>query len=113
MTTDAVIDSGLRLAEFSEETAKILKRHLPSTANRNNPIDVIGDARADRYTAALNATFNDQDVNAVFVILTPQSMTDIERIASEISSVSRDYDKPILHDLSTFLKISLSDNIIF
>jgi acetyltransferase len=95
LTTDAVIHSGLRLAHFSEETARLLKRHLPSTANRNNPIDVIGDARADRYNAAMSATFKDDDVDAVFVILTPQSMTDIDLIAREVAKVSSHYDKPV------------------
>ena len=95
LTTDAAIQTGLRLARFSEVTAKHLKRHLPSTANRNNPIDVIGDARADRYSAAMSATFKDGDVDAVFVILTPQSMTDIDLIAREVAKVSSHYDKPI------------------
>jgi acetyl coenzyme A synthetase (ADP forming)-like protein len=95
LTTDAAIHSGLKLAQFSEETAKQLKRALPSTANRSNPIDVIGDARADRYNAAMSATFKDDDVNAVFVILTPQSMTDIDLIAREVAKVSSHYDKPV------------------
>ncbi len=95
LTTDAAIHSGLRLAQFSEATAKHLKRYLPSTANRNNPIDVIGDAKADRYNAAMSATFKDDDVDAVFVILTPQSMTDIDLIAREIAKVSSHYDKPV------------------
>lgn len=95
LTTDAVIHNGLRLAQFSEKTDKYLKRHLPSTANRKNPIDVIGDARADRYNAAMSASFEDEDVDAVFVILTPQSMTDIDLIAREVAKVSSHYDKPV------------------
>ena len=95
LTTDAAIKTGLKLAQFSEDTAKYLKRHLPSTANRSNPIDVIGDARTDRYNAAMTATFRDEDVDAVFVILTPQSMTDIDLIAREVAKVSSHYDKPI------------------
>ena len=95
LTTDAAIHSGLKLAQFSEETAKQLKRTLPSTANRSNPIDVIGDARADRYNAAMSASFKDDDVDAVFVILTPQSMTDIDLIAREVAKVSSHYDKPV------------------
>ena len=44
LTTDEAIKTGLKLAKFSEETTKKFKRSLPSTANINNPIDVIGDA---------------------------------------------------------------------
>ena len=95
LTTDAAVSSGLKLAKFSEQTTRILKRALPSTANLNNPVDVIGDARADRYTAAIQAAFEDEDVEGVFVILTPQSMTDIDTIASEIVKIAEGQGKPI------------------
>ena len=95
LTTDAAIHDGLKLASFSDETTEILKKNLPKTANINNPVDVIGDARADRYNIALSAAFKDPAVDAVFVILTPQSMTDIDLIAREVAKVSSHYDKPV------------------
>lgn len=95
LTTDAAISSGLKLAKFSEETTKVLKKALPSTANIKNPVDVIGDARADRYTAAIQAAFDDEDVAGVFVILTPQSMTDIDNIAEEVTKIAEGQTKPI------------------
>jgi len=95
LTTDASIKEKLRLSKFSEETTKKLKRYLPSTANIKNPVDVIGDARADRYNAAISAAFADNNVDGVFVILTPQSMTDIDLIAKEIAEVAKGQDKPI------------------
>lgn len=95
LTTDAAISRGLKLAKFSEETTKVLKKALPATANINNPVDVIGDARADRYTAAIEAAFDDEDVDGVFVILTPQSMTDIDNIALEVTKIAEGQTKPI------------------
>jgi len=96
LTTDASIQNGLKLAIFSDETTQILKKNLPVTANIKNPVDVIGDARADRYNIALSAAFKDPEVDGVFVILTPQSMTEIDLIAREIAKVSSHYDKPVL-----------------
>jgi len=95
LTTDSAIREGLKLAKFSEETIKNFKRYLPSTANINNPVDVIGDARADRYDAALKGAINDPSVAGIFVILTPQSMTNIEEIANEVVKVAKETDKPI------------------
>jgi acetate---CoA ligase (ADP-forming) len=95
LTTDATVKSGLKLARFSEETTYALKRSLPATANINNPVDVIGDARADRYVAAISTVFKDDNVDGIFVILTPQSMTDIITIAREISNVASQFDKPV------------------
>ena len=42
IATDMSEQSGLKLAQFSNETIKELKKYLPSTANFNNPVDVIG-----------------------------------------------------------------------
>ncbi len=95
LTTDAAVKTGIQLAQFSENTTLALKRSLPSTANINNPVDVIGDARADRYVAAISAAFKDENVDGLFVILTPQSMTDIDTIAKEIAVVAQRFDKPI------------------
>ncbi|MEN8227554.1 MAG: acetate--CoA ligase family protein [Bacteroidota bacterium] len=95
LTTDAAISRGLQLAKFSDETTQILKKALPATANINNPVDVIGDARSDRYLAAIKAAFDDSDVDGVFVILTPQSMTDIDTIAEDITKIAEGQTKPI------------------
>lgn len=95
LTTDAAIKEGLQLAEFSEETTKKFKKSLPATANIKNPVDVIGDARADRYDAALTGSMNDPSVAGVFVILTPQSMTNIEEIAEEVVKVAAESEKPL------------------
>jgi acetyltransferase len=95
LTTDAAIREGLELAEFSEETTRLFKRSLPATANIKNPVDIIGDARADRYCIAISGAMNDPDVGGIFVILTPQSMTDIETIAREIVKVTAGYKKPV------------------
>jgi acetyltransferase len=95
LTTDAAIRDGLQLARFSEEITREFKKCLPANANIKNPVDVVGDARADRYNIALNGAFREEDVDAVFVILTPQSMTDIETIAREVVKVSKQYSKPV------------------
>jgi acetyltransferase len=83
------------MATFSEESTHIFKRTLPKTANIKNPVDVIGDARADRYTIAVSTALKDPNVDGVFVILTPQSMTDIETIANEVCSVADQFEKPV------------------
>lgn len=81
MATDAAIRAGLRVPRLSSQTVDKFRDALPATANLNNPIDVIGDARADRYAIALAAVLDDPAIDQVLVILTPQSMTDIESIA--------------------------------
>ncbi len=95
LATDASITDGLALARFSEKTSEILRKSLPKTANTKNPIDVIGDAHSDRYNVALTSALQDENVDGVFVILTPQSMTDIDAIATEICHCTYQHGKPI------------------
>ncbi len=95
LTTDSAIHENLRLARFSDDTTQMFKKSLPKTANIKNPVDVIGDARADRYHLAVSAAMKDPNVDGVFVILTPQSMTEIDSIAEEVCRVSSRYDKPL------------------
>ena len=91
MATDAAIERGLELARFAPKTTAKLKKSLPAAANIKNPIDVIGDARDDRYIAAMEAVFTDDAVDQVLVILTPQSMTNITAIAQAVCNVHKRY----------------------
>ena len=99
MAADASIENGLELAKFTPRTSEILKKSLPRMANTKNPVDVIGDARADRYDAALTSISQDDNVDGILCILTPQSMTDIESIAHLVCRVEKQMNKPLLCSL--------------
>ncbi len=96
LTTDEAIKSDLALAKLSQKTQDALREFLPEAANVKNPIDVIGDARADRYQKTLEVIAKDKGVDSLLVILTPQSMTEIEETAQAIVEVKKNFDKPIV-----------------
>ena len=96
LATDMTVYSDLELAKFSPETVSELAKHLPLTANIHNPVDVIGDAPADRYEKALDAVIRDEGVDGALVILTPQSMTNALGTAEAVVRVARRTEKPIL-----------------
>jgi len=85
MATDALEKDGLRLAGLTPETRETLRQVLPSAASVLNPVDVLGDARSDRYKVAFEAVLADEDVDAMLTILTPQFMTDIEEVARSLA----------------------------
>lgn len=95
MATDACVRYGLQLAHFQDYTMKSLRFQLPPTSAINNPVDVIGDARHDRYRAALDAVTADEGVDQIMVILTPQNMTDVAEIARVIGETKEFCDKPM------------------
>ncbi len=96
MATDACVRYGLQMADMSPETVAKLKEKLPPTSNFSNPIDVIGDARSDRYAHALRCVIHDPNVDGVLVLLTPQAMTEAEATANVIVEVDKESDKTIV-----------------
>lgn len=112
MTTDACIRYGLELAAFDTNTLSGLKQKLPTTASCSNPVDVIGDAKADRYKVALDAVLKDNNVDGVIVILTPVAMTDIEDIANTIVSFVSGTKKPLLCSFMGVVDVSKGVEIL-
>ena len=96
MATDAAIRNGLKLAELSEATKDKLRPSLPAAASLRNPVDVIGDARSDRYKAAVRTVLEDPGVDMGIVILTPQSMTDVEETAQVVPEAVKGINKPVV-----------------
>ena len=85
MAADAVSDYGLSLAKLSKETIDILHEKLPKAAGVYNPIDVLGDAPAERLTAALNAVLSDPAVNMLMVMMAPTDTIDIPSAAKAVA----------------------------
>ena len=112
MATDAAIRHGLELAKLRPETLESLKAKLPPTANFSNPVDVIGDATCDRYTTALEAVLGDPNVDGLVVLLTPQSMTDIEAIARTIGKIAPSSKKPVLASFLGHVDVSAGVRIL-
>jgi acetyltransferase len=96
MATDACVRNGLKLAMLSEHTRTELKKHLPVTASTNNPVDVIGDADAVRYRAALELLLADENVDSLIPIWAPTLMAESKEIASITADIGSKSDKPIL-----------------
>ena len=96
MATDALDRQGLALAELTADTEAVLKDALPAAANIHNPVDVLGDARADRYGTAIETVLKDPGVDGVLVVLTPQTSTEIAATAQALVDVSKGTDKPVM-----------------
>jgi len=96
LATDALERAGLGMARFQNETIHALEQYLPDAASAANPVDVLGDARSDRYQFALKTVLSDPNVDGLLVLLTPQAMTEIEETAREVGSLASESTKPIL-----------------
>ncbi len=95
IATDAAERNGLALAQFTPETIELLQRDLPPAASVFNPIDVIGDARSDRYRIALAAALADPNVDAALILFTPQAGSEPEETARVVAELSANQPKPV------------------
>lgn len=96
LATDSLERNGLGMARFEAETIHKLESFLPDSASAANPVDVLGDALADRYQFALETVLADPNVDGLLVVLTPQAMTEIEATAEAVASESEKTEKPVL-----------------
>jgi acetyl coenzyme A synthetase (ADP forming)-like protein len=97
MATDAAEREGLSLAAFEERTVARLRDRLPAAASVNNPIDVLGDALADRFEAALDTALGDAGVSSALVLLTPHAMTECAATAEAVVRAAGAHaGKPVL-----------------
>ncbi len=96
LTTDALSFSFLKLAQFSKKTKDLLRKNLPEEASVLNPVDIVGDAPAERYKKALEIILKDKSVSSLIVLLTPQTSTEIEKTALAISKAGKIFKKPIV-----------------
>ncbi len=96
LATDALIKAGGVLTDLSKETHEELNAFLPPHWSRNNPIDVLGDAGADRYAKTLQIAAKDPNADGLLVILTPQDMTDATQTADALKVYAKIEDKPVI-----------------
>lgn len=96
LAADHAADLGLKMVNLSQQTLDKLNKVLPDTWSHGNPLDIIGDASAERYRDTIDICLGDPDIDGVVVILTPQAMTHPEEVANAVIELSKKHSKPIL-----------------
>ena len=96
MAADYAADIGIPLAQLHPATVTRLNELLPANWSKANPIDILGDADPARYGASLQACIDDEGVDGVLAILTPQAMTDPTQAARTVIDITRLSDKPLV-----------------
>jgi acetyltransferase len=96
LATDALIDYGGRPTELSQETIEKLNAVLPPTWSHGNPVDIIGDAQANRYADALRILLEAPETNAVLVINCPTAIASSIEAARAVAGLVRGKRRPVL-----------------
>ena len=96
LAADACDRLGLQLVPLHKEIVDQLRTFLPPFASFYNPVDILGDATAERYEKALYAVVQDDKVNGILVLLTPTAVVDVDGTAKAIANIAHLIDKPVL-----------------
>lgn len=93
-TSDSLYVNDLNMANLSEETYNKLKSIFRPEASMKNPIDILGDASEEDYRQAIEIVSADENVDAMIVLLTPQSATHVAETAQIVAAYQG--KKPLL-----------------
>ncbi|WP_423605408.1 GNAT family N-acetyltransferase [Sphingomonas sp. MS122] len=85
LAADALQKVGGHLAQLAPATITTLDAALPRGWSRANPIDVVGDARAERFVAGIEAAAADPHVDAVLVMHCPTAVAAGTEIAQVVA----------------------------
>ncbi len=96
LATDALITAGGELATISKETIEEMNKYMPPAWSRSNPVDILGDAKADRYAKALEIAAKDPNSDGLLVIFTPQDMCEPTQTAELLKPFAKIEGKPVL-----------------
>lgn len=97
LATDALVMGRGELASLSAEATGKLDAALPPEWSHQNPVDLLGDADAERYAKAVEIAGADQANDGLLVILTPQDLADSTRTAERLKAYAHKTPyKPVL-----------------
>jgi acetyltransferase len=96
MAVDMLQDYGQAPVALSSETLQKLDQALPAYWSRSNPVDIMGDARPERYLKAVDICLNAPEVSGVLVLFSPLAMSEPVRIAESLSAYLQDKSKSVI-----------------
>ena len=87
LALDRLADFGGTAAELSAATLGRLDAVLPPTWSRSNPVDIVGDADAGRYAAALDVLLSDPDSDALLILNVPTALASANVAATRVAEM--------------------------
>jgi acetyltransferase len=92
LAVDRLIALGGRLSEFSSATLSRLDAVLPAGWSKANPVDIIGDADAERYVKSLEILLSDANSDAIVVLNVPTALASANTAACALAETVRSRD---------------------
>ena len=95
MATDCLARYGQEPAALDSQTIAKLDAFLPPFWSRSNPIDMLGDASAQRFRQTLGVCLEAGNIDGILIIFIPQAMTDPVLVAQDVISAMQGRQFPV------------------
>jgi acetyltransferase len=95
MAADALSDYDAVPAPLSTETIDRLDLVLPAHWSRKNPVDILGDATAERFLEAARICMQAGEIDGLLIILAPQAMTSPTEVATAVAGIAKERQFPV------------------
>lgn len=116
IAADALIARRGKLAKISQETMGKLNEILPYYWSKGNPIDILGDADANRYNSAIQSCIKDDNIDGLLIIYTPQGMAKPIEVAETLVKLCKregaQCPKTILTSFMGYKEVEEANNIL-
>jgi acetate---CoA ligase (ADP-forming) len=96
VATDAAREAGLAVPPLEPPLRDRLRPGLPETASLGNPVDLVGDADAARFSHALHVLGATPSADCLLILLTAQAATDSTGVARAIVGAMRGSPLPVI-----------------
>ncbi len=112
VATDACIEYGLKVKEISEETKSKIRPFVSPHASLKNPVDLLAEADAEKFEVAIKALYEDKDIDAIYFLMAPQRMIDIEKVARVIVKYAKKKKKTFIPVLMGIIDVEKGVEIL-
>jgi acyl-CoA synthetase (NDP forming) len=101
LATDAAIRAGLAMPELPGALAQILRRELPAEAAVANPLDLLADAREERFGLALTSALEHArgHYDAILMVHVVPFMVDATPVVAQLTEIARGAGLPMMHTM--------------
>jgi acetyltransferase len=95
IAADSLAEYGLAPVTLEAETIRKLDTVLPSNWSRDNPIDILGDATAERFRLVVEICLQAPEIDALLILSAPQGVSDPTTMASALVDYLKDKPRPV------------------
>jgi acetyltransferase len=96
LAADSAAESDVALATLTPEVMQALDAVLPATWSHGNPVDIVGDADAERFARAFKILLDDRGNDGVLVLYCPTIRLNAEKAARVLLEVAVTTAKPVV-----------------